>query len=157
MPRNAVIDTAGARKADLASIHIAKKALGWDEDSYRDIMQAKCGVRSSGLLDFTGRKLFLAHLRACGWLGGTTTPARGQKPASAPSRKPLTASQRKMWSLWMTLADAGKVDSRKMPALVAFAHRQTGVDRLEWLNANQEDLIIESLKAWVRRPAGAQP
>jgi hypothetical protein len=56
-----------------------------------------------------------------------------------------------MWSLWQQLADAGVAESRKMPALVAFAHRQTGLDRLEWLQPAQEDLVIESLKAWLRR------
>jgi Protein of unknown function (DUF1018) len=154
-PRRSVIDKDGGRKADLAAIHIAKKHLGWDTDHYRDILFSVCRVKSSAELDFTGRKRFLAHLRACGWNGGTTAPAGARKPASPASRKPLTAPQRKMWSLWQTLADAGLVDSRKMPALVAFAHRQTGVDRLEWLTGAQEDLVIESLKAWSRRPKGA--
>ena len=56
-----------------------------------------------------------------------------------------------MWSLWMQLADAGQVDERSMAALGAFAKRQTGVDRLDWLNGRQEDLVIESLKQWLRR------
>jgi len=38
-----------------------------------------------------------------------------------------------------------------MSALAAFAQRQTGVSRLEWLNARQEHLVIESLKAWLKR------
>ena len=33
-----VVDRSGARRADLAAIHIAKQALGWDEDTYRDVM-----------------------------------------------------------------------------------------------------------------------
>ena len=154
-PRRSVVDKDGGRKADLAAIHIAKKELGWDTDYYRDILFSVCRVRSSGDLDFTGRKRFLAHLRACGWNGGATAPARGGKAAGGAARKPLTAPQRKMWSLWQQLADAGKVDSRRMPALVAFAQRQTGVDRLEWLNGDQEQLVLESLKAWLRRAGAA--
>ena len=38
-----------------------------------------------------------------------------------------------------------------MSALVAFAKRQTGVERLEWLKSRQEDLVIESLKQWLHR------
>lgn len=149
-----VVDGDGARKADLAAIHIAKAELGWADDYYRDILQAVCRVRSSAALDHTGRKRFLAHLRACGWSGGTKARPGAQKRASGPVRKPLTGPQRKMWSLWQQLADAGKVSDRKMPALVSFAHRQTGVDRLEWLNGAQEDLVIQSMKAWLKRSGG---
>lgn len=147
-----VIDSAWSRKDDLAKIHIAKKALGWDDDHYRDIMFSVCRVRSSGQLDFTGRKRFLAHLKACGWSGAA--PARPERAKAA--RAPLTGPQKKMWSLWQQLADDGRVDNRKMPALLAYVKRQTGVDRLEWLNGKQEDLVIESLKRWLARPKGAE-
>lgn len=150
--RRSVVDKDGGRKADLAAIHIAKAALGWDTEHYRDILFSVCRVKSSAELDFTGRKRFLAHLRACGWNGGTSPAARGQRAVTVPSRKPLTPPQRKMWSLWQQLADAGKLQDRKMPALVAFAHRQTGVDRLEWLSGAQELLVLEGLKAWLKRP-----
>lgn len=156
--RRQVVDDERGRKADLAAIHIAKGELGWDDDHYRDILFAVCRVRSSGQLDFAGRKRFLAHLRACGWSGGSKgRPGADRPPAAA--RKPLTKPQALMWSLWQRLHEAKVVDDRRMPALVAFAARQTGVERLEWLNRVQEDLVIESLKAWLRRaqkpPGGA--
>lgn len=68
-------------------------------------------------------------------------------------RKQLTESQKKMWALWQGLADRKLVDSRTMPALLAFVERQTGVARLEWLTWPQENLVIESLKAWLKRGA----
>ncbi len=139
----AVLDHEGARKADLAAIHIAKASLGWDDDHYRDILFAVCRVRSSAQLDFAGRKRFLAHLQACGWAGARPAARRAVKPA-------LTGPQRKMWSLWQQLADAGLVENRRMPALMAWIKRQTGVERLEWLNLAQEDLVIVSLKAWLK-------
>ena len=55
-----------------------------------------------------------------------------------------------MWSLWMQLADCGLVHDRTMQALVAFAKRQTGVDRLEWLNKPQGAAVIDSMKQWLR-------
>ncbi len=157
MAARSALDHDGARRADLAAIHIGKKALGWDDEFYRTIMTAKCGVASSALLDHAGRKRLLAHMKACGWQGGNGRPTGPAKAAAAPSnaaRKPLSAPQKKMWALWQSLADAGKTASRKMPALVAFAQRQTGVDHLDWLTTAQEDLVIESLKAWLKRPAG---
>lgn len=150
-------DKDGGRKADLAAIHIAKKDLGWDDGTYRDLLFTICRVKSSGELDFTGRKRFLAHMRACGWKGGSQAPAAAQRPSAADARKPLTPPQKLMWSLWQQLAESGKVNDRKMPALVAFVHRHTGVDKLEWLTTAQEQLAIEGLKAWQRRAGAPQP
>lgn len=151
-----VIDRDGGRKADLAAIHIAKAELGLGDDEYRDLLQTVCaGVRSSGSLDFTGRKRFLAHLRACLKARGLDTPHKAAAAHSRGVRAPLTPVQRKMWALWMQLADAGLVHQRTMAALASFAHRQTGVDRLEWLNGRQEDLVVESLKKWLKSRVAA--
>ena len=144
MTPRSVIDKDGGRKADLAAIHIAKKQLGWDDETYRDLLWTVCRVKSSGDLDFTGRKRFLDHLRQCGFVNAAT---KGRKVVSGT----LTAPQRKMFSLWQQLADADLVHERRMSALVAYAKRQTGVDRLEWLKPAQEDLLIESLKKWLGR------
>ena len=145
-----VVDRDGARKADLAAIHIGKKALAWDDDFYRDMLHTLCRVRSSADLDFAGRKRVLAHMQACGWNGG---PQRHPGPAgrAVAARAPLSWEQRKVWSLWQQLADAGAVQSRKTPALMAWVQRQVGIDRLEWLAGNQAELAIESLKLWLDR------
>lgn len=155
MQQQRVIDREGARKADLAAIHIAKKQLGWDDETYRDLLWTVCRVRSSGDLDFTGRKRFLDHLRQCGFTNtATKRSAAGSAQRKAVSGE-LTATHRLMFSLWQQLADAGKVHERRMSALVSYAKRQTGVDRLEWLNGRQADLVIESLKRWLARPGKA--
>lgn len=152
--RQARVDQAKSRKADLAKVHVAKKALGWDDSTYRDILWAVCQVKSSADLDQAGRSRFLAHLVKCGWVDA-------KKPGSGPIRpvrKALTGPQKKMWSLWQQLADAGLVENRKMPALMAYVERQTHVSRLEWLNGAQEDLVIESLKKWLsRKPEKVAP
>jgi phage gp16-like protein len=147
MPR-AVVDHEGGRKADLAAIHIAKKQLGWDDDFYRDILWTVCRVKSSGELDITGRKRFLEHLRQCGFVNAQKRRGSGRRKAVSGE---LSAPQRLMFSLWQQLADAGLVHERRMSALVAFARRQTGVERLEWLKPRQEDLVIQSLRQWLER------
>lgn len=134
-----------ARNGDLAAIHMAKAQLQLSDDEYRDLMATVVpGVRSAALLDFTGRRRFLAHLQAC-------LKHRAPQGATRHIKAPLTPPQRLMWSLWMRLADAQLVGDRTMKALEAFAHRQTGVERLQWLNKQQEDLVILSLKQWAKR------
>lgn len=144
----AVVDREGGRRADLAAIHIGKKALAWDDDTYRDVMFTVTRFKSAGELDFSGRKRFLAHLQACMVQAGLAT-----KPKAA--RVPWTASQRRLWSLWQQLADAKLVTARDRKALDAWVHRQTGVDRLEWLTDGQLDLAIISAKKWLARKGAA--
>lgn len=139
-----MLDDERARRADLAAIHVAKKALEWSDDEYRDIMATVCGgVRSAGGLDFAGRKRFMAHQQACLRANGHAVPSR-------PVKGPLTPHERKMWSLWMQLADAGLVNTRTMKALQQWTRRQIGVDSIRFLNTHQQDLAIERLKAWLK-------
>lgn len=132
------------RETDLARIHIMKKELGLTTDEYRDVMATVCnGIRSSAELDITSRQRFLRHLETCRSLA---------KPApSRPVPAPLTKPQRLMWSLWQQLADRKAIEKRSMKALLAYIERQTGVAQLTWLNGAQEDLVIESMKKWLKR------
>lgn len=150
-PRRQVVAGPAARRADLAAIHIAKQQLGWDDDHYRDVMWAVCTARSSAELDHTGRARFLAHLQACMRAHKPAAAAPARTPAARPITGPLTGPQRLMWSLWQQLADSGLVKHRGMSSLMRYAERQTSVARLEWLNSAQEELVIESLKLWLKR------
>lgn len=92
-----VVDNDGARKADLARIHIAKKALGYTDEEYRDVMFAVARVRSSADLDFTGRKRLIEHFIRCGWSGSKPEPkhaASAAAPQLAPNRKPAQKPRR---------------------------------------------------------------
>ena len=142
-----VIDNDGARRADLAAIHMAKAALGWDDDMYRDIMFTVCRVRSSAAMDFTGRKRFLEHLRKC-------QQQMGIMPRGEFKPQPWSPPLRALWSRWQQLADAGLVHERSRDALQAWVMRQTGVDRLEWLSTHQLDAVLASAKLWLARGKG---
>ncbi|URI06650.1 DUF3164 family protein [Aquincola tertiaricarbonis] len=122
-----------------------------EDDHYRDVMWAVCTVRSSAELDHTGRARFLAHLQACLRAQKPAAGAHARTPAARPITGPLSGPQRLMWSLWQQLADAGLVKHRGMSSLMRYAERQTSVARLEWLNSAQEELVIESLKLWLKR------
>ena len=138
---------AAARDAQHAQlvrqVHAGKTALGIDDDTYRlTISRFAAGKTSSKDCSVAELKAVIEHWHESGW------PRPGGK-----ARKPLTSTQRKMWALWQTLADHGKVRDRRMPALLAWIAGQTDnqVQRLEFLTAAQEYTLIESLKKWVAR------
>lgn len=140
----AVVDHDGARKADLAAIHIAKKELGWDDGMYRDILWAVCRVKSSAELDFTGRKRLLNHLRKCGWTD--SRPKAGRAQAGDPQSKMIRG-------LWLQLHELGYVADASEAALAAWIKRETRVQALQWLSAAQRGQAIEKLKRWRDRDA----
>jgi phage gp16-like protein len=133
---------AGARRRDLADIHMAKKALGWGDEIYRDVMMTVINARSSSELDQAGRKRWIDHLQAC-------LKQAGQAPAKA--MVPWTARHKQMWSLWQQLADKSLIEDRTRTALDAWVKRQTGVDLFNWLNEAQLGAVIDAAKGWLAR------
>lgn len=133
---------AAARKRDLATIHIARGALGMDEDEYRDMLFALCRVRSAKDLDWTGRRKVLNHFKRLGW----------PKPAKRSSK------QSKLLLLWHQLAEVGAVADGSAAALNAFCKRQTGIDRIEFVDASPSEFasLVESLKSWLARVHGGR-
>jgi hypothetical protein len=117
--------------------HAAADTLA--DESYRAILQRCASVTSStGIKSIGKAKAVITEFDRLG-VG---------RPAG---RAPLTAMQKKMWSLWQQLADRGLVDNRKMPGLVAWVARQTGVEQLAWLTWPQERNCVEALKRWLVR------
>lgn len=131
------VDPHDARKRELAQIHIGRTALGWDEDHYRHVLQAKTGKASSAELDSTGRKRFLEHLRRCGW---------------QQAKKPFSQADKIKW-LWLKLNEAGALVDPSEAALMAFVGRTTGVEvsDLRFLPVRDASKVTEGLKAWLNR------
>lgn len=85
------------RNTDLAKIHLAKKQLGMDDVSYREIIKAvgRIPSGSSKDLDHAGRQRVLEHFRACGFkpqANTVTTPAKSATtgPTSTPVKAAIT-------------------------------------------------------------------
>ncbi|APW38597.1 hypothetical protein RD110_16485 [Rhodoferax koreense] len=125
------------RNADLARIHIGVAALGWSDDDYRVILQARTGVTSASQLDAAGRKAFLAHLETSGW---------------KPAKKPFSQADKIDW-YWQQLVKAGGVKDGSKAAMMAFVGRTAGmgVADLKFLPTKQASAVIEALKAWHKR------
>lgn len=127
----------------LAKIHIAKKELCLDDDTYRCLLERLFGVTSAAALTDRQHGRLLGELRRLGW---KPKPAKRAKPP--PLRLPQL---RKMRLLWYRLVEAGVIRSVEESSLVHFVKNQTGVERLEWLSVAQASQVIEALKAWGRR------
>lgn len=72
------------RNNDLAKIHIARKQLGLDEETYRAMLWTLARVHSSADLDDAGRKKVIEHMKSRGFNAHA-------KPAVANIKKPLIA------------------------------------------------------------------
>jgi phage gp16-like protein len=141
-------------KSLLAKIHIAKKDLGLDDDTYRDVLEAATGKRSAAGL--TGGELVavVKHFEARGW---KPSVVKGGKAGAAASGRPARRADhpvaRKARALWISLHQLGVVENSSEQALEAFAKRQLGVDRLQWADQGQGFKLIEALKRMAEREA----
>jgi phage gp16-like protein len=134
-----------AKKADLAKIHIAKKDLGLDDETYRAVLFTVARVHSSADLDHAGRAAVLAHFKARGW---QSKPAAKSKQNIKLSDEP----QHKMIrGLWLELFNMGVVVDPSEKAISRFIKNQTKIERMEWLNTKQASQLIEILKQWRQR------
>lgn len=127
-------------------IHTGRRALGMDEDTYRDLLAAKSdGKRSAKDLTNAQLQLVEQHMRASGF--------KAVKPASAnprESRKLHTSDESsKARALWLWLHQVGIVRDPSEAALAAFVRRTAGVDDLRW--TRRPDKVIEGLKIWSAR------
>ena len=131
-----------ARLKKLRAIRYGHKAE-IDDAAYRALLMRTAGVTSStAITRLDQADAVIAEFRRRG-IGKPSRP-----------RPVLTPTQKKIWSLWQQLADAGYVHDRSMRGLAAWVKRQTRVDALQFLTAPQEDAVIEALKQWVSRCRG---
>ena len=131
------------RAADLAKIHMAKKALGLSDDDYRALLARVGKVGSAADLDIAGRVRVLREFERLGW-----KPAPTGQPKPRLCREPQA---RKIRALWLALYGAGVVRNADESALLTYVRRQGQVDRLEWLSVAAASKVIEALKQWCRR------
>lgn len=127
------------RRAELGKIHIAKKALGLDDDTYRDVLWAVCRVRSAADLDSTGRFKLIKHFESLGWKN--TRRNYGRKPGVTADKTPL------MNKLEALLAD------NKLPWGYAdgMAKRMFKVDKVGWLKPDQLHKLVAALQISINR------
>jgi len=134
-----------ARNSILAKIHIAKKDLGLDDDTYRTALESVTGRDSCGGMSDRQLTKVLDHFKAKGW-----KPALKNK-FKKPSKH---ADVRLIYALWWDLHASGKLDcaaDQRRSALQKFVKHMTGVDNPEWLTGDDARIVIEACKAMKKR------
>lgn len=115
-------------------IQIARRQLGLDDETYREILKRTVGVESSK--DLSPRQVgrVLAELER---LGFQSTPAKGgrAKPKAADDRAPLVGK------IEAQLAEAG----RPWAYADAMALRMFQVKRVEWCDTDQLRRLVAAL------------
>ena len=131
------------RNRKLARIHIAKRDLGLDEETYRGMLDALFGRTSAKDLTDAELDQLIEHLVAHGW-DGARRARRRRRPT-------LDPQSRKIWALWYRLEGAGAIDSASAEALAGFTARMTGKRDLAALGGKEKSKLIEALKVWLAR------
>lgn len=134
------------RKILLGKIHIAKKALGLDDDTYRSIILAAVGKNSGK--DCTDRQLLkvVKAFEEKGWKHKKNPNQYRKVPTGR-------ADLQKIYALWGQLQDLGAVRSTNLVDLDKWVSRMTKSKRssAQFLEESWAQRIIECLKQWVAR------
>lgn len=148
------------RRALIAKVKVGQKALGLDEDSYRDLLERETGRRSAGDCSLDQLRTVVARMVL---LGFQPTTARNPQPGRyarasnlGGARRADSAVARKARALWISLHQLGVIDNPSEQALEAFGRRQLGVAKLQWADASHSDGLIEALKAMAERAGWSQ-
>jgi phage gp16-like protein len=125
------------RRAALGKIHIGKKQLDMDDDTYRAMLLTIGGVKSSKDLTPEGIDQVVRHLEKCG-AKFAAAKKHGRKPHNLPSGSDRAPKMSKIEAL---LAEAG----RPWEYAVAMAKHMYDKDNLEFCDHAQLSGIIAAL------------
>lgn len=116
---------ANLRRRELAAIHAARKDLGLDDETYREMLFQLTGERSAKGLNQRQRRQVLDHMRR---LGAARKPR--QRVAQHPGRPHNLDREPTLQKIEALLADM------KLPWAYAdaIARQQYGIERCAWLN-----------------------
>lgn len=134
------------RRSLLAKVHVARKELGLDEDTYRGVLVQVAGKDSAAAMSEQQLVAVLDHFKLRGF---APKPSAGRRPAAQrPADHP---SARKARALWISLFHLGVVRNGSDQALEAFAARQLKCERMQWARQSDCYRLIEALKNMAER------
>jgi len=129
----------------IAAMHVAKKQLGLDDETYRATLAQVTGKSSSAAMSEAERQKVLEHFRQSGFKGAATGRRKALEGKFAP----------KLQALWIAGWNLGLVRDRDDRALLSFVRRQTGIDHVRFLRHGADAAkAIEGLKGWLERSGG---
>lgn len=135
----------------LARLHCIKREQGWSDDEYRDILQAKLGVRSA--VDLSDKDI--AWLVAT--LGGQRTAERSVNPWAWVNEAPED-KRGVLWKIRRITINLGIAPAQQIAYAEGVAARVFGCDRrLQMMSAGELWKLIGPLERTARYKAAAAP
>lgn len=128
----------------LAKIHIAKKDLGLDDNTYRQMLRTVTGKDSAKTLTLVECDKVLTHCKSLGWKPKASTKPKADTDWRAPRIKLIK-------DLWVQLGEAGVLRNPSNEGLLNFCKPLMTVPKLEWATSQSLNRIVETLKAWQAR------
>lgn len=129
-----------------AIIHVAKTKLGWDDETYRQVLVRIAGVTSSTELDQDGFEAIMGFASYCGFHPlGKGAPRYGDRPGMA-----SYAQLELIRELWREVHHARECDD---PALLGWLRKFFKVDSMRFLTKASGQKAITAQKAWKSRAA----
>ncbi len=125
------LDSNDLRRRELAAIHCAKRDLGLDDGTYREMLRQIAGVGSAAELDEGGRRNVLDHLRSKGAPRAQATRGRPHNMDKKPELTKIEA----------LLAEAG----RSWAYADGIARHMFGIARCAWLTPDQLRAVLTAL------------
>ncbi len=140
------------RSPMLAKVHIAKKELGLDDETYRAVLVRVTGKTSSKGLSDRQLDAVLVEFKRLGWAAKKAATQRAYRRASD---KPHI---RKIFAIWEDMCGLGIPRIANRTGLAVFVQRMTktaarpeGLSDPEWLSPSEANKVVEGLKAWQAR------
>lgn len=136
-------------------IHVARRELAMDDDTYRAMLDLVAGVKSAADLDAAGCQKVIDHMKAKGF----KVKSKGAAVPGAKATEP-DPQYRKIQALWGELERKGLVRVNTDAAIRVYIKRITGCDDYRFCNSKQVAVIIETLKKWrdrVEKPSDQVP
>lgn len=139
------------RRKSLAQIHIAKKDLAMDEESYRSVILQVTKDKKNSAASLTASELIalVAKFKELGW--SPKPPKASKKTAAAQDFR-----SKRIWlinKLWGELGTAGALTDPSTDALDNFCKKRMLGDKLEWASSQELNTIVDALKGWQKREA----
>ncbi|ATQ57308.1 regulatory protein GemA [Paracoccus yeei] len=131
-------------RSQKALIHLVKTKLGWDDDTYRQVLVRIAGVTSSAELDQDAFSAVMGFAEYCGFRPlGKGAPRYGNRPGMA-----TFAQLELVRELWREVHGTVVCDDA---ALLGWLRKFFKVDSMRFLTMDGARKAITALKAWKAR------
>ena len=136
-----------ARQRLIRLIHVGKRELGLDDETYRTLLSGCVAKDSTSTMSVPELERVLERMKRSGFkvrVKASAQPRPGRPLAQYPEAKKVRA-------LWLFLHQLGAVKNPSEAALAAYVKRIAKVDALQWADGHQTEALIETLKKWAMR------